>query len=172
MPPRTIHSKKRSGATKRSAMGPTPKMQSVQFLLHIQTTNTSPQRGPLLNRFEEPDSEIKSIRVGPLGRYDRDLNENMALTAAEKKEPGFVGDKLTLDSKRHGRDGRIVTKTRKTYKTRKGFFTIAEVAKIVEKFEAIDRPKSRWFGGIDCHHIFFEGLYPTATDGFCVCWGS
>ena len=52
-------------------------------------------------------------------------------------------------------------------------FTVSEVVKAVEKFERVDRPKSKWFGGIDCHHVFFEGLCPNAEkNAFCIRWGS
>ena len=32
----------------------------------------------------------------------------------------------------------------------------------IVQFEKLDRPKSLWFGGVDCHqthHVFFEGIY-------------
>ncbi len=153
--------------------GPTPMLQSLNFVVHVETTNTAPQQGMLLNRFEEPDSEIVSLHAGPLERFDRALNELIELTRDEVNQPGFIGSELPLESIWKTRDGRTVAETRRTFKTQKGFFTVSEVVKAVEKFERVDRPKSQWFGGIDCHHVFFEGLRPNAEkNAFCVCWGS
>ena len=153
--------------------GPTPLLRSLNFVVHVETTNTSPQQGMLLNRFEEPDSEIVSLHAGPIERFDRALNEHIELTRRELQQPGFIGSELPLESIWKTRDGRTVAETRRTFKTQKGFFTVSEVVKAVEKFERVDRPKSQWFGGIDCHHVFFEGLRPNAEkNAFCVCWGS
>ena len=153
--------------------GPTPMLRSVTFVAHVETTNTSPQQGMLLNRFEEPDSEIVSLHAGPIERFDRALNEHIELTRDELQQPGFIGSELPLESIWKARDGRTVAETRRTYKTHKGFFTVSEVVKAVEKFDRVDRPKSKWFGGVDCHHVFFEGLCPNAEkNAFCVCWGS
>lgn len=183
-------SKKRSSVEKRSrkkprtyaslsstrSIGPTPKLQSLCFILQINTTNTSPQQGMLMNRFEEEDSEVVSISAGSVERYNRELNEFIELTHEEKQEAGFMGKELTLESVWKTMDSppRIVKKTtRRTYKTRNDFFSIAEVVKIVEKFERIDRPKSKWFGGVDCHHVHFEGLRLNSEgDAFAICWGS
>jgi hypothetical protein len=136
-------------------VGPTPNLQALSFILEIETIETTNQ---LL------------LHAGPLERYDRTVDEFFKLSHNELTEPGFVGNDLTLVSMRTTR--RAVTDTRRTYKTRKGFFTVAEVVKIIEKFERIDRPKSEWFGGIDCHHIFFEGIHQEAGNSFYVRWGS
>ena len=155
------------------SQGPTPMLQKINFILHIETTNTSPQRGMLVNRFEEPGSVITSLRAGPIEKYDRDMNEMFELSADEKEKPGYIGETLTLESVWQTRDGRIVDTTRRVYKNTKGFFTVAEVVAHIADFERIDRPKSKWFGGVDCHHVFFEGLCPNlAGDAFCIRWGS
>lgn len=153
--------------------GPTPALDKLVFTLIIETTNTSPRMGFLLNRFEEPDSEIVALKAGCLNRFDRNANRLMELTRFEKATPAYVGKTLTLESLWKTRDGRIVDSTRRTYKNEFGFFTVAEMVAHVEDFERIDRPKSKWFGGVDCHHIFFEGLRPNgAGDAFRILWGS
>ena len=153
--------------------GPTSMLQSVNFVLHVKTTNTSPQQGMLLNRFEEPDSEIVTLRAGPLERFDSALDQHIELGRDDVNRPGFIGNELPLESIWKDRGGRTVAETRRTFKTKKGFFTVGEVVKAVEKFERIDRPKSKWFGGVDCHHVFFEGLFPNAEKtAFCIFWGS
>ena len=158
------------------SIGPTPAMTKLSFTLHIRTTNTSPQRGTLQNRFEEPDSEIISMHAGPLARYDRSTERHHELTEDEKREVGFRGKTLPLESVWIAPDPRRPDRTiatRRTYTNTKGYFTIAEVVNIIEKFERLDRPKTRWFGGIDCHHTYFDGMCPnTKNDAFRILWGS
>ena len=69
------------------------------------------------------------------------------------------------------RTGAVVDETRMTHTNSSGCFTVGEVVRLFERFERIDRPKSRWFGGIDCHHVYFEGLRPY-DDAYAICWGS
>merc|ERR1719231_758227 len=45
------------------------------------------------------------------------------------------------------------------YKSANGkYFTIQEFLDIVGDFETKTRGCSKWFGGIDAHHVFFEGV--------------
>ena len=156
-------------ATQSPCEGPTAALQKLSFTLQIETTNTSPQRGTLLNRFEEPASEITSLHAGALMRYDPSLNEHFELTRDEQAKAGYVGKTLVL--KGRSRDGRVVDTTRHTYYNEKGFFTVAEVVALIVEFERIDRPKSLWFGGIDCHHVYFQGLRPDSDgDAFYISW--
>lgn len=152
--------------------GPTPALQELQFNLLIETTNTSPQHGTLLNRFEEPDSTITSLQAGTLEYYDRARDELVQLTT-ELHKPAYVGKKLVLESVWRTREGRIVDSTRCEYNNDKDHFTVKEVVQRIVDFERTDRPKSKWFGGIDCHHVYFEGLCPNSKrDAFCIRWGS
>ena len=66
--------------------------------------------------------------------------------------------RLRPPSQRSDKDGNVTGETKKTFRTTKGFFTIADVVNNICVFEMIDRPKSKWFGGIDAHHIFFENM--------------
>ena len=153
--------------------GPTPALQDLSFTLEIETTDTAPQQGILLNRFEEPDSDIASLDASPLRRWDESVDKFFELTPDEQAQPGYVGKTLVLESVKKTREGRVVSTTREVYNNDKGFFTLAEVVALIVEFERIDRPKSQWFGGVDCHHVFFEGLYPNSDgDAFGISWGS
>ena len=153
--------------------GPTPKLSSTSFTLDISTTYTLPQYGLLMNRFEMPDSKIVSLSASTPERYDETLDECFELTNAELREPGFFGKTLSLESVWMDKKNRIVDETHMSFTNRKGYFTVQEVIRKVESFEKEDRPKTKWFGGIDCHHVFFEGLRPNKTgSAFVVCWGS
>ena len=76
--------------------GPTHMLQeTIRFALDIETSNTAPQAGMLLNRFEEADSVITQLHAGPIRKYDRSIDEDypelVELSADEKAQPGFIG---------------------------------------------------------------------------------
>ena len=153
--------------------GPTPALLELQFKLEIQTTNTSPQIGMLSNRFEEPNSKIVSLNAGPIETYDQSFDDFFILTHDDLSKPGYVGKHLVIESLLKTRDGRIYISTRRTYNNDKNFFTIAEIVDIIVNFERIDRKKTKWFGGIDCHHVYFEGLcLNRECNAFHISWGS
>lgn len=37
-------------------------------------------------------------------------------------------------------------------------FTLKELLEAVEYTEKVSRPWTSWYDGVDCHHIYFEGL--------------
>jgi hypothetical protein len=158
MPPLTRCKRLRSTRSE----GPTEALQTLRFDLLVETTHPR-LSGPLLNRFESPTSTVASLRAGVLQRYDRRRNEFVELTAQEREEEGYVGEVLTL----------VSTQTRLVFRNAGGVFSVGEVVRAIEEFERADRPKTTWFGGIDCHHTFFEGLAPNeAGDAFFVRWAS
>ena len=55
-----------------------------------------------------------------------------------------------------------------TTMTKASYFTIAEVINAIVDLERVDRPQSEWCGGVNCNHIYFEGLlvsYLAAING-------
>lgn len=135
-------------------------LKGLCFTLDIETTNTAPPRGMLLNRFEEPDSRIKSINVREVTYYDESLGELVPYTKAElKKMPGYTADTMTFESVWRDMDTKEITDTTTKTFTQEGGFSCWDVIKCIEKFEKLDRPKTKWFGGIDCHHVFYEGIH-------------
>jgi hypothetical protein len=78
---------------------------------------------------------------------------------------------MTLYNQWSDQDGNVTGETKKTFRNTKGFFTIAEVVKKICEFETIDRPKSKWFGGIDAHHVFYEGM-SKKEKGYTISYGS
>ena len=183
MPKRTGHGKKPSikrskALSKGSRMTrncvPTEYMNNLSFILNVATTNTSPQRGVLLNRFEEPDSRITGMHAGAVTLYDRNDEEMYEQTARDLSQAGFYGDKVTFFSQWVDRTGKVVDTTKRTYSNKKHYFTAEEMIDNIVKFERVDRPKSSWFGGVDCHHVFFDGLRPDKKlkGAYHICWGS
>jgi hypothetical protein len=155
--------------------GPTKFMQGkkcVTFLLHIGTTNTAERHGMLLNRFEESDSKITSINHSEIQRFNKSRDDFDDLTEEQLAMPGFKGKKITFRNT-WVQNKKVVGKTTCKFTNTRGYFTVQEMVKNIVKFEKVDRPKSCWFGGVDCHHIFFEGIYKNKDDKtYGICWGS
>ena len=154
--------------------GPTLAIDQLIFQLYIQTSNTCAPTVPLsMMRFEQEDSRIISLSASSPQYYDpveQDLDD---LTPDQLECKGYVGYRLPIESIWQDRAGRVVAETRKTFTNRKGYFTIKEVIDAVERFERIDRPKTCWFGGVDCHHVFFEGLrLNRKSTAYTIMWGS
>jgi hypothetical protein len=52
------------------------------------------------------------------------------------------------------------------------YFTVRQLIKAVEKTERQTRRQSEWLGGVDVHHIFFEGIHRAKGDVWEIHWGS
>ena len=51
-------------------------------------------------------------------------------------------------------------------------FTIKDMITAIEATEKISRRNSKWLGGIDVHHIYFEGIYQNENADWEISWGS
>ena len=51
-------------------------------------------------------------------------------------------------------------------------FTVEELLKAVEDTERQSRPNSEWFGGVDMHHVYFEGIAEAEDGVWDIQWGS
>jgi hypothetical protein len=50
-------------------------------------------------------------------------------------------------------------------------FTVRDLANAIAKTERDSREHGEWLGGVDVHHVFFEGI--ELEDGvWTICWGS
>ena len=67
---------------------------------------------------------------------------------------------------------RLKDTTTKRFRSESGAFTVTEFMECIVEFEKEDRPKSRWGGGVDCHHIFYDGLMYKEGKGYKILWGS
>jgi len=153
--------------------GPTPYLESLSFELALETSKPPKKTGKLQNRFEDKDSKLLSVSIGSNGvmRWEDDKDDPVDCDLEEK---GFIGSEFTLYNCVSQED-KVIYKTVSTITNKVGYFTCAEVIDHILDFEKCDRPKTKWFGGIDCHHIWFEGLGENtgeAGDGYHVCWGS
>ncbi len=52
------------------------------------------------------------------------------------------------------------------------YFTVEQLLKAVELTEQETRNNSEWFGGVDVHHCFFEGIEQEEDGVWEIYWGS
>tara|TARA_B100000085_G_C18562441_1_gene520148 strand:+ start:663 stop:1214 length:552 start_codon:yes stop_codon:yes gene_type:complete len=137
-------------------------MKNINFNLEIETTNTTPvPENGLMNRFEEPDSQIVSITHDDIRLYNNEKEDFDYLLEDDLNQPGYYGNEITFHQSYIDRKTKeIIADTKKTYYNDKGLFTIKEMVDNIVDFEKLDRPSTKWFGGIDCHHTYYEGIFP------------
>ncbi|MFE3798331.1 hypothetical protein [Nocardia tengchongensis] len=52
------------------------------------------------------------------------------------------------------------------------WFTVRDLVAAIAETERRTRPQSQWFGGIDVHHVFFEGIEQQEDGTWRILWGS
>lgn len=145
---------------------------NVTFVLDVHTDKPPVQRFPLLNRSENPGAKVVDIYYGDITYYDEALNDQVPFTQEELDVPAFIGSEITFSSVWVNRKGKKVAESHMSFCNHTGYFSIQEMVDTVVKFEKVDRPKTAWFGGIDTHHIFFEGLCKEKDGSYRIRWGS
>jgi hypothetical protein len=120
--------------------------------LHIKLDKAAkPWKGSsLMNVFAEPDARIKEISMD-WETWDDEYNAAGDLTPDEWKLPVITAPEIRMAG---------AARTIVVHKSPKsGVFTVRDLANAVEKTEQATRGNTDWFGGIDCHHIYFEGIH-------------
>ena len=53
------------------------------------------------------------------------------------------------------------------------WFTVRELINVIGKYSLYETA-AQWFGGIDAHHVFFEGFTDSGSSNgrYCIGWGS
>ena len=84
----------------------------------------------------------------------------------------YFGNEITFAKTwKSSDDGTILGTNKKTYTNQKDYFTVAELVDCIIDFEKIDRSSIKsWFGGVDCHHVFFEGVFHNEEKNTYSCW--
>ena len=163
-----------------------PKFNTISTTLSIITTKDPVSKGPLLNRFESNDSKIESLEFKSIDFYDNETSEFNKLTEENLADVAFADKKITLESKRYISDFtntaiwqgdfsnvEMAESTTMEFTAKNGdYFTFQELLDNILTFEKEDRPKTQWFGGIDCHHVYFEGLHLQKNGSYYLSWGS
>lgn len=117
----------------------------------------------LMNLKALPSSKIKSLSLNVRGVYTDDFQlENITDDVLNTT----VYDKPELSLK--GLAGIVVEHVSPNNKC----FTVQDVLNAVEETERQTRDKTEWFGGVDVHHVFFEGIGLDEDDIGNIWWGS
>jgi hypothetical protein len=115
-----------------------------------------------MNERADPDAKIVSLKLDV--SVVRDKNHRRSPTEDDY-------DEVVLDEPSIVIGGYQSEKTE--HKAPNGTsFRAEDLLDAVEEHERLTRGSSEWFGGIDCHHIYFEGLHKQADGSYSVHWGS
>ena len=151
----------------------------VRFSIGIETSKPKKPIGDLLNHCEDSDATVVNISIGRVSCYVADEFRDMR--DEEMNECAFVGQKITFlgASKSVKKDDYVCM----SFENDKGYFTVKELIPHIVAFETANRPYTKWFGGIDTHHVNFHYLtkiarqnklpYSKFGDSLCrIHWGS
>jgi hypothetical protein len=137
--------------------------QSISGELEVELTAPTENIGDLANQRAPADATIKSLRLVP-EIFEEQTMSARPLTAEELQRVAYHGSNIRL----RGESQQVTTHAAPNGK----HFTVQELLNAVEESERQSRGNSEWFGGVDVHHVFFEGL-ELADDGvWDIIWGS
>ena len=149
---------KRTGPTQEFRLGG----DGIDFTINIETSE--PPRGipPSFILRERPTmTQLLGIRS------ERPRRSGLELSDDELQSRGFHGSHMQL---RADRDAEV---TEKSYHSDKEYFTIHEVIANIVDFETARRQKTDWFGGINAHHVYSEGMFPNDDgESFNIWWAN
>jgi len=124
------------------------------------------QKGNLLNEFVEPGKKIKSISIDRIRKFEDD--EIVDVKQEELDEICYKEKKIILMEHSSPFNNRVTM----TFENENGF-TVKEMFNNIVEFEKKTRPLTDWFGGVDAHHVYFEGLhFAGEMNTYAPMWGS
>jgi hypothetical protein len=138
---------------------------SVSGSLAIQLSEPPKRIGQLLNLFTESTTKIIDLTF-EAQFYQRNAKGDpfRDLTSKELEAIAWDAPEITLTSEAGG----AVSHTAPN----KTNFTVADLLETIRQHELQTRGQTDWFGGVDVHHIFFEGLHPQKDGTWRIYWGS
>jgi hypothetical protein len=131
--------------------------------LKIQLDVPAERVGNLLNLHASPDATLMRLEL-QAEVFNRDTKEFRPLTPEELDSVAFRGSSIRLLSE----NGEVVSHDAPDG----SYFTVRELLKAVEETERQTRARSEWLGGIDVHHVFFEGIHSDDGGIWEIFWGS
>lgn len=138
----------------------------IGFILNITLDiPPAPMSELLLNLQAEKNAKLVDIKAYHIARWNNELQEHIEYTEEQLNTLIIYGKKSIVfkDSS---------AKSEKKYHFPTSRVTIRQFVDAIVDFEKFSRPKYEWFGGIDCHHIFYEMLYPNDDGTHSIFWGS
>lgn len=141
---------------------------ALHFRVCVRTTLNRIPTSLVCNRIEDPESCILTITpTEPM------IWNGRSLTPADGTVIAYYGSTLTLHSEWMDLSTRhVVATTTRTFHSPLPHFTVDDVVRCVVEFDQEARPKTKWLGGIDCHHVFFDGFHETSEGYYAPLWGS
>ena len=136
---------------------------SLSGTLVIQLDVPAEPIGRLLNLRASPDARLIRLELRA-EVFNRDTKEFRPLTPQELDGIAFRGTCIRLQSE----DGEPVSHDAPNG----AFFSVRELLSAVEETERQSRDQSEWLGGVDVHHVFFEGIHSDEGDVWEIDWGS
>jgi hypothetical protein len=136
---------------------------SLSGTLEIELDVPAEPIGNLSNLRAEPDARIVRLELRA-EVFNPKTEEFRPLTPAELDSVAFRGGSIRLRSE----DGEAVSHAAPNG----SYFTVRELLRAVEETERQSRAGSEWFGGVDVHHVYFEGIHPDEDDVWEIYWGS
>ncbi len=127
------------------------------------STPAQPIAEGLRNLAAPTDSKVVSLRLRP-EVYVEEEDDFRSLTEDELSGIAYRGARITL----RGESGDAVTHAAPNGEA----FTVQELLDAVAETELRTRDASEWLGGVDVHHVFFEGLEPESDGVWAIVWGS
>lgn len=137
------------------------KIENLSGILQIKLTKPTYRIGRLYNEFADKNAKIKSIDFhfdfGDEECYEEPIKEIYKQIAIKAKSINIKSetDQIIKFIAPNGK-----------------YFTFKDLEKIVKTVEKKTRGNTEWFGGIDCHHIFFEGIHKVKKGLYQLHWGS
>lgn len=132
--------------------------------LEIELTVPAEPVGKLLNLSASPEAKVATLHLRT-EVYNDEIDENRELTVEELAAVAFHGSQIKL----RGESEKVVSHDAPNGR----YFTVRELLQAVEETERQTRGQSQWLGGVDVHHIYFEGIEFNDEDGVWeICWGS
>jgi hypothetical protein len=166
LPPQSIVEPNQTNSTESETDMTHPELEFFNSLSgELKVTLSAPTEkiGSSANVRATPEAEIESLELAA-EVFHRDSGTFRALTPDELRSVAFRASQITLQ----GEGGGTVTHQAPNGK----FFTVQELLKAVAETERQTRDKSEWFGGVDVHHVFFEGIHQGDDGVWKIYWGS
>lgn len=135
----------------------------ISGVLNIELSDQAkPMKNLPGNLVAKPSSKIEKITL-VTEFYNQEDDTFRALSKEELNSKAFKSKTIALS----GESGEVIEYSAVNQK----FFTAQELIKAIELTEFKTRANTEWFGGIDVHHIYFEGL--SCHEGVWIpFWGS
>lgn len=140
-------------------------LEAVSARLYISLTEPEVLVAPhttLKNKKATPSAQITSLELKSKV-YVREEGDSRPITEEELGAVAFENAGIEIKSLGH-----VVKHDAPNGEA----FTVRDLLQAVEDTERQVRGVSEWFGGVDCHHIYYEGLHLQEDGTYSVFWGS